>query len=127
MPPTILHRLVLSILSASLVSLGIVQSAAGAVVSTEQAMQLEDRAQLIDRINSTLAERQIREQLVAMGVDPQEAESRVAALSDGELVLLDQQLAGLPAGAGALEVLGIVLLVLLVLELVGVTDIFKSL
>jgi hypothetical protein len=33
----------------------------------------------------------------------------------------------LPAGAdGALTVLGIVLLVLLVLELVGVTDVFKS-
>ena len=127
MRSTILHRLVLSILSASLISLGIVQSAAGAVVGTEQAIRLEDRTLMIDRINGTLAERQIRDQLVALGVDPADARQRVEALSDGELALLDEQLAELPAGAGALEVLGIVLLVLLVLELVGVTDIFKSL
>jgi hypothetical protein len=48
-------------------------------------------------------------------------------LSDSELEVLQQRMDTLPAGAdSALTVLGIVLLVLLVLELVGVTDIFKS-
>jgi len=35
-------------------------------------------------------------------------------------------MAGLPAGADALAVIGIVFLVLLILELVGVIDIFKK-
>jgi hypothetical protein len=48
-------------------------------------------------------------------------------LSDSELQELEARMDELPAGAdSALTVLGIVLLVLLVLELVGVTDVFKS-
>jgi hypothetical protein len=74
-----------------------------------------------------LAQQQVSERLVALGVAQADAQQRVASLSDSELQLLDQKIAELPAGAGgALEVLGVLLLVFLVLELVGVTDIFKS-
>lgn len=118
---------VLPVFSAALIFLGTAQFASGEVVSTENAIRLDQRDVAIDRITSALAQQQISEQLAALGVDPVDAQQRVASLSDSELVLLDQKLAELPAGAGgALEVLGIVLLVLLVLELVGVTDIFKS-
>jgi hypothetical protein len=118
----------LSLLSASLISLGTVQSAAGEIVSTESAIQLQQRSTQVERISSIFAQQQVRDQLQRLGVDPVAAEQRVAALSDSELQALDQRISEMPAGAGgALEVLGIVLLVLLVLELVGVTDIFKSL
>lgn len=124
---TILARILFPLLSASLISLGLLQSAAGAVVGTESAMQLEQRTAQIEHISALFAEQQVRDQLVRFGVDPEHATLRVAALSDSELQALDQRISELPAGAsGALEVLGIVLLVLLVLELVGVTDIFKS-
>jgi hypothetical protein len=59
-------------------------------------------------------------------VDPVAASERVAALTDEELRYLDGRLAELPAGAGVVEVIGIVFVVLLILELVGVIDIFKS-
>ena len=39
---------------------------------------------------------------------------------------LAQQIEELPAGAGLIEVVGIVFVVLIVLELVGVTDVFKA-
>ena len=81
----------------------------------------------IERISTVLAQEQVRDQLIRYGVDPQDAALRVAALSDSELQTLEQRISDLPAGAnGALEVIGIVMLVLLILELVGVTDIFKS-
>jgi len=67
----------------------------------------------------------VQSQLVALGVDVEAAKVRVASLSDAELQQLDGRLAGLPAGAGLLEVVGIVFVVLLILELVGVIDIFK--
>lgn len=90
-------------------------------------MQMSQRTAHIDRISAVLAEQQVRDQLVRFGVDPRDAALRVAALSDSELQTLDQRIGELPAGAdGVLEVIGIVMLVLLILELVGVTDIFKS-
>lgn len=115
------------LVAASLLSLGFVQTAGAGVISTEAALQMEERAERIERINSVLARDSVQEQLVRFGVDPVDAERRVASLSDSELLDLEQRMDELPAGSGALEVLGIVLLVLLVLELVGVTDIFKSL
>jgi hypothetical protein len=120
-------RTVAVLVAANLLTLGFVQSAGAGVISTEAALQMEERAERIERINSVLARDSVQEQLVRFGVDPADAERRVASLSDGELQALEQRMGELPAGAGALEVLGIVLLVLLVLELVGVTDVFKSL
>ncbi|MCI0517576.1 MAG: PA2779 family protein [Woeseiaceae bacterium] len=124
---TIASRILFPLISASLISLGLLQSASGAVVSTESAMQMSQRTAQIERVSALLAEQQVRDQLIRYGVDPQDATLRVAALSDSELQALDQKISELPAGAnGALEVIGIVMLVLLILELVGVTDIFKS-
>ncbi len=124
---SILAKILFPLLSASLIALGLLQSASGAVVGTESAMQLQQRTAQIKRISAVFAEQQFRDQLVRFGVDPQYATLRVAALSDSELQALDQRISELPAGGnGVFEVLGIVLLVLLVLELVGVTDIFKS-
>ncbi|MDH4048820.1 MAG: PA2779 family protein [Gammaproteobacteria bacterium] len=122
-----LGKILFPLISAGLMAVGPLQTAVGEIVSTENAIQLHERSSRIDRISSVLAKQQIRDQLVEMGVDPQDAVQRIAALSDTELQLLDQRLGELPAGGGgALEVMGIVLLVLLILELVGVTDIFKS-
>ena len=120
-------RVLLPVFSAALVFLGTAQFASGEIISTESAIVLDQREATIDRIVTALSQQRVSEQLTALGVDPLDAQQRVASLSDSELQLLDQKLADLPAGAGgALEVLGIMLLVLLVLELVGVTDIFKS-
>lgn len=112
---------------ANMAALGFVPSAQGAVVGTEIALASLERAERIERINSVLARDDVRAELERLGVAPADALARVAALSDAELLTLEQRMDELPAGSGALEVLGIVLLVLLVLELVGVTDIFKSL
>lgn len=116
------------LMSAQLVALGFVQPAGAGVVSTETAIEVRQREATIERLDAVLARDSVRRQLENFGVDPADARARIANLSDSELALLEERMNTLPAGAnGALEVLGIVLLVLLVLELVGVTDIFKSL
>ena len=112
-------------MSAQLIALGFVQSAGAGVVSTETAIEVREREATIERIDAVLARASVQQQLEAFGVDAADARARIANLSDAELAHLEQRMDTLPAGAGALEVLGIVLLVLLVLELVGVTDIFK--
>ena len=53
-------------------------------------------------------------------------EGRLAALSQDEIASLADQIEQAPAGGDALAVIGIVFVVLLILELVGVIDIFKK-
>ncbi len=69
----------------------------------------------------------VAQQLHGYGVPLESARLRAAALSASELALVQQEIDSLPAGQSALSVLGILFLVLLVLELVGVTNIFNKL
>lgn len=105
---------------------GVVHTAAASVVGTRAVMMQAERAETVARVQAALDRDAIQAQLVAHGVDPAAALERVAALTDAELRYLDGRLAELPAGADVLAVVGIVFIVLLILELVGVTDIFKS-
>jgi hypothetical protein len=84
-----------------------------------------DRDASLARVNTILASAQVRAQLEQLGVDPVEAQERIAALTDEELHLLATDLENLPAG-GVLEVIGIVAIVLLILELLDVIDLFKK-
>ncbi len=77
-------------------------------------------------IQAFLLKEAVQHQLVQLGVNPELAMARVAALTPAEQQLLAGPIADLPAGAGAVEVIGIVFIVLLILELLGITDIFKK-
>lgn len=96
------------------------------VIGTDQAIAAEQHAQRIDRIQELLAREDVAEQLVLRGVDPVDASERVAALTQEELASLAGQIDNLPAGSDAIAVIGVVFLVLLILELVGVTNIFNN-
>jgi hypothetical protein len=103
-----------------------IQSAAyGAVISTQDLISVIDREATIAQIDAVLARAEVRDQLERLGVDAQHAAERVASLTDQELRLLADNLESLPAGGNALGVIGVVFLVLLILELVGVIDIFN--
>jgi hypothetical protein len=67
----------------------------------------------------------VRARLQAYGVDPVQAQERVAALSDEEAARLAAQIDELPAGGvDALGVALIVFLVLLFTDIMGYTKIF---
>jgi len=109
------------------ISLAFAQTFARAdVIGAEQFVNVIDRRATIDRINVVLARSEVRQELERLGVDPDDATARVAALNDQELVFLAENLEELPAGGDLLAVVGIVFIVLLILELVGVIDIFKK-
>lgn len=111
----------------SYLSLAFLQTATAAMIGTPMAIEAQQRETRIVSIQAGLAREDVRTQLVHMGVDPSEAQARVAALTDSELILLEREIDHLPAGAGVFELIGIVFVVLLILELTGVTDIFKKL
>jgi len=64
--------------------------------------------------------------LVTMGVDPARIEARLNTLTNSELRDLSTQFEQLPAGGDILAVIGVVFVILIILELVGVIDIFKK-
>ncbi len=69
---------------------------------------------------------EVRAQLEGFGVESSMAAERAAQLSDAELQQLAMNIDSQPAGGSALAVVGIVFVVLLILELVGVTNVFSS-
>jgi hypothetical protein len=97
-----------------------------AVIGTLQATAQNGRVEDLSTISAALARSEVREQMVALGVEPAQVERRIAALTDAELRTLAGQMADMPAGGDALAIIGIVFLVLLILEAVGVIDIFKK-
>ena len=102
-------------------------SASAAIIDTGAALDVETRNQQIELIQAQMAREDVQKAMMEMGVDPLEAQHRVASLSDHELIQLEQQLDTLPAGGdGLLAVIGVVFVVLLILEIVGVTDVFKG-
>jgi Family of unknown function (DUF6627) len=119
-------RLLVQFLCVAMLTLGSPLVAQAGLIGTLDAMEAGTRAQDLATVSAALAREQVREQFIALGVDPVEVEARVAALTDPELRMLAGKVAEAPAGADALAVIGIVFLVLLILEAVGVIDIFKK-
>lgn len=104
--------------------LGGVPARAG-MIGTESIVSAGARDSSEATVNNFMARTDVQQALQAWGVEPALAAERVARLSDAELQNLAQTIDSQPAGAGVLVVIGVVFLVLLILELVGVTDIFK--
>ncbi|MDH3561584.1 MAG: PA2779 family protein [Gammaproteobacteria bacterium] len=101
-------------------------TALAALVQTPDAMAAEERSASLQQFNEALAREDVQQQLLQLGIDPGAARQRIAALTDAEIARLQNHLDTLPAGAGVLEVIGVVFVVLLILELVGVTNIFSK-
>ena len=98
------------------------------LVTTEEvvsgAVADRDRA----RVAAYLAREDVRSQLRGLGVDPEEARSRVAALTDTEIRRIAGELDRMPAGGDGLgSLVGaavFVFLVLLITDIAGLTDVF---
>ena len=101
-------------------------TASANAVSTLEFMADAPQQTVHQQVQQRLQSQELRDAMTAMGVDPEAVEQRVAALSAEELAKLNASLDELPAGSGVVEVVGLVFIVLMILELVGVTDIFNA-
>ena len=123
---TMFKRFVVHALCLAILNLGSPMVANAAMIGTLQAVESASRDHDLAAVNAALSRDEVRQQFAALGVDPAAIDSRIAALTDSELNALATQLHEMPAGADALAVIGIVFVVLLILEMVGVSDIFKK-
>ena len=122
-----LRQAVVAVTASCFLSLGLQATTASAgVIGTQEYLSATDRAGQIASIQAQLSRADVRAQLENLGVNPADAATRVASLSDQELVAVADRMDSLPAGGdGILVVIGIVFVVLFILELTGVIDIFK--
>ena len=126
--PQLRRRVALALAMALFLLTGPIDAAHAALITTEQAIAGEAATSDRDRVAAFLARDDVRAQMVALGVDPAEAAQRVAGLSDAEVQRIAGHLDQLPAGQSAIgAVIGAALfifLVLLITDLLGLTDVF---
>jgi hypothetical protein len=106
--------------------MGFAQAAPAGMIGTAYLLDDESRAASLSRIEILLARDGVARQLEAFGVERDMVLERLNGLSNTELLELEGRLDSQVAGGDILGLIGAVFVVLLILELVGVTDIFKS-
>lgn len=103
-------------------------AAQAALVGTDQVVEKSAVAADRARVAAFLSREDIRREMQAMGVEPGEATRRVALMSDAEVQDVAARIDTLPAGQNvATSLIGaalIIFLVLLITDLMGVTDVF---
>jgi hypothetical protein len=102
----------------------ILPSAQAAMIGTQALVQQEQLAQQRHELKQFLARDGIRDQLIAWGVNPDDAQARVDSLSAQEVAQMSERMQELPAGGDVLGAVVFIFLVLLVTDILGFTNIF---
>lgn len=103
---------------------GIQAPAMADVISTsELAMQAELQMQR-DDVRSFMARDDVREAMLGYGVSPADIDSRINNMTESELLQIQNQLAQLPAGGSVVGIVVGVILIFVLLDLLGATDVF---
>ena len=121
------HRFVCRLVAVSIVGMGFAQVSGAGMIGTGQMIDTVVRQERLDRMQLLLAREDVAAQLARYGVAPQLVLERMQYMTDAELAALQGRIDEQIAGGDALGIIGAVFLVLLILELVGVTDIFTAL
>lgn len=98
-----------------------IPAASAAIVGTESLLETEaNRA----KVEAFLVRKDVQQQFVKQGVDPKQALSRINRLTDAEVNILADKIDTMPAGGDIVGAAVFIFLVLLVTDLLGLTDVF---
>ena len=105
--------------------LGVAQAA---LVGTEQVVDPSQAETDRANVAAFIAREDVRDEMRKMGVDPDEAERRVAVMSDVEIQRIAARIDETPAGQSTVGVVVgaavLIFIILLVTDMLGLTDIF---
>jgi hypothetical protein len=122
------RRFMASILVFCMATLGMQGGAQAGIIGTGDVLAAQSalaNADLNrDTLNRFLARDDVRQGLVAQGIDPEAARARVSALTDAEAASLAGRVDQVPAGGDVLGILFTALLVLLITDILGWTKVF---
>jgi len=126
MTNSIFQRICALIVSCAFLAAGAPAVSYAGIIDTAAVVDASQRTTDLATVRAGLEREDVRDRFLALGVDPLAVDARLASLTDTELHSLAGRVETLPAGGDALAVIGVVFVVLLILELVGVIDIFKK-
>lgn len=119
-----LNRMTSRILIATMLAFTMpLQTAQAGMVGTEQLVAGVTQAER-DRVIAFLEREDVRRALESQGVSSADAEARVAALTDAEIIEMNDRIDQLPAGGDVLGILFAVFVILLVTDIIGFTKVF---
>lgn len=96
------------------------------VVSTSALVQQSELDSMKGELRAFVARDAVRDQLLELGVEPADIDQRIDALTDQEILQMHDNLDSLPAGEGLLGTVIGLLVIFMLLDIAGVTDIFPS-
>lgn len=117
-------RITASILIASTAMLGLPMVAHAGIVSSEQAFSSPSQSDARAKVSAVLARADVRAGFAERGLSAEQAQERVKALSDDEVVALAGRIDQAPAGGDILGLMFTVFIVLLITDILGLTKVF---
>ena len=107
------------------------QSVSAAMIGTDKLLRPDHNQVTRDETLTLMARDEIRDFLVAQGINPREAKVRIDSLSDAEIELISGKRANLPAGGSVtgfvLIVGGVILAVIVIVEYTSEIKMFPGL
>lgn len=117
-------RAVASTMIVCMTVIGMPLTAQASIVSTDEAITSVQASANRDKVETFLARADVRDAMVAQGLDADNASERVRAMSDAEVAQLADKVDHAPAGAGVLGIVFTIFIVLLVTDILGLTKVF---
>jgi len=117
-------RFLTALLAVSILFVSVQPAANAAIVSTSELVATEQSKIGKEYLLNSLEREEVRTALTSQGVDLGMAKQRIASMTDEEVRALNQKMDEMPAGSGVVGALLIVFLVLLITDIVGLTDVF---
>ena len=112
----LLVRMMLCLMiSFTLVELPIIKSAHAGMIATNDAVEIMSRTESAQKVANFIDRQDVKDQLVKMGVNPEEATKRLAGLSDAELRKMAGEIDKATVGGDVGGILVLVLLVILII------------
>ncbi|MGV3592280.1 MAG: PA2779 family protein [Gammaproteobacteria bacterium] len=126
--PKMLKKPLVLTLAATTLAAGMQAPAMAGLVDNEQlAMQAELQMKR-DEVRSFMAREDVRAAMLDYGVNPADVDARIDNLTEAELLRIQHQLEQMPAGGdgGVLGAILIVILIFVLLDVLGATDVFPN-
>ena len=117
-------RFVASLLVISILFLSLQPTVNAAIVSTSDLVAEQQSHLDREYLLNALDREEVQVALVSQGVDVDMAKLRVAGMTDTEVRTLNAKMDALPAASGVVGTVVFILIVLLITDLVGVTDVY---
>lgn len=105
---------------------GIAAPASADMVDNKQLSMQSELQMQRDSVMNLMAREDVQSTMMAYGISASDIESRINNLTEAEMLQIQGQLDQLPAGEGALGAVLTILLIFILLDLAGVTDIFPG-